>query len=635
MAISNYKFVAYIHDHPNVKPKELADLLGVGERSVRTYVRRANESLNSAAKVLLKYGGYSLAIFDQNGFSSWVERNNRRYKGSSIPTTFQERVAYLTEDLLLRDDFITIDELAGSLYVSGTTISHDLAQVESNIKSFGLELERRPRHGIRVVGDEKTRRLCIASLPVASIAQKLSVADGDVHELLTSIGACVDVALSTNGIAMSAMSHRNLMVHIAVALLRMQSGCYMPPTERFEKLEGTHSHKAACDIARELSQEFSVELSKEEILYMAVHLAGKQMLPSADNSENGVVISEEVWCVVSLMLETVLNVFNFDLRDNLELRMNLARHIVPLSYRLKCHMPLKNPMLRAIRERYPLAWSMAAESSIVLADAYGAAPSDDEIGYIALTFALALGREESQVVGKNIVIVCASGVGTARLLEYLYRNEFGKWLESIETCDLNHIDEVDFSNVDYVFTTVPLDKSLPVPVREVSMFMDESEVRDIRCILSNEIHPSGDSLSDYFDEKLFFPNLEATTREEALDYLCDRRIAFGGAGKDFKELVFRREELMYTTFGDNVAMPHPLEAVSDSTLITVGVTKAPIPWGEHEIQVIFLLSVAKDAPINHILYDSLAKIMIDGSSISKLANEPTWGVLTGLLNGET
>ncbi|MFR3877678.1 MAG: PRD domain-containing protein [Collinsella sp.] len=87
--------------------------------------------------------------------------------------------------------------------------------------------------------------------------------------------------------------------------------------------------------------------------------------------------------MVSEMLELVWDSYHFDLRGDLELRMNLARHIVLPRFASSIAF-IDNPLLADIKERFTLAYSMALDSSTILAQKYGNRLSDDEVGYIAL-----------------------------------------------------------------------------------------------------------------------------------------------------------------------------------------------------------------------------------------------------------
>ena len=73
-----------------------------------------------------------------------------------------------------------------------------------------------------------------------------------------------------------------------------------------------------------------------------------------------------------------------------------------------------------------------------------------------MAFALALEQQADQPRRKRILIVCASGAGSARMLEHQYRKLFGMYIDSIETCDVDRVGSFVFSHIDFVFTSVPL-----------------------------------------------------------------------------------------------------------------------------------------------------------------------------------
>lgn len=84
--------------------------------------------------------------------------------GSLLPQVPDQRISYLLCIFLLRDTWVTVDDLCARLYVSRGTVTADLKHVERVVGAYGLELTRRPYHGMRVSGPERLRRLCLARL---------------------------------------------------------------------------------------------------------------------------------------------------------------------------------------------------------------------------------------------------------------------------------------------------------------------------------------------------------------------------------------------------------------------------------------------------------------------------------------
>lgn len=622
------KLIDIIDAHPDIDPVDLAERFSVSDRSVRTYVRKTNEALGSCAQIEKRRGGgYSLRVLNASAFAALRARDAHAGQ-DAVPTTPEARVDYLLNDLLSRADWITVDDLASILFVSRNVITSDLRQVAATLERFGLVLEKRPHYGIRVTGPEMSRRLCLANLTLDCIIGTGGSASLDV------IARCVSESLAEEDFQINSAAYQNLLVHIAVAVERIRANCYVPmEPEHLERMRSTPEYLIAKKVAAAVERELAAELPEEEIGYIAIHLAGKQTLytPGSDADAN-LVISDEVWNVVSRMLEMVWNAFHFDFRNDLELRMNLARHIVPLSVRLRYRMRIDNPLLSDIKQRFPVAYSMALESSCILAEEYGNALSEDEVGYIALAFALAIERQKSERPRKNILVVCASGQGSARLLEWRYRQEFGTWLDRIETCDVAHVASRDLTGIDYVFTTVPLERKLPVPVCEVKYFLDDEDVNSVRRILSGEAAAAA-PLAAYFDERLFLGALDAEDKDGALDALCARVAEVHDVPGDFRALVQRREELAQTCFGDLVAMPHPVTPVTTSTFVAVAVLNHPVSWNGQEVRAVFLVSVSslRDQKLDA-FYRGMARLLTSREAIQKLVSNPDFATLLDVID---
>lgn len=647
------ELVRFLKEHPAVPPREVATRLHVSPRTLRSYVSHANDSLRGIAHIEVERGvGYHLDVLDSAQFDAWLASNSGESSHLAVKTP-AERVDYLLNDLLVRTDWIKLKELSNVLYVSKSSLSSGLQEVEKRLSAYGLTLERRSHYGIRVVGPEMARRLCLANAAIDASRAAESCDDeatssgsllsrslkekglGTTREILSVISRCVEGATSESDFQINSAAYQNLLTHIVVALLRIEEGCYVPmDDEGLKSIVASREYSVAEEIGRRVTQETGIELPCEEIAYIAIHLAGKQTLYDSPGEDNGLVISDSVWTVVTKMLERVWSAFRFDFRNDLELRMNLARHIVPLAVRLRYNMKLTNPLLPDIKTRFPLAYSIAVDASSVLTETYGAKLSADETGYIALAFELALERSKTQIDKKNVLVVCASGAGSARLLEYQCRREFGDYINEVTTCDVVNIGQVDFTHIDYVFTTVPINRELPVPVREVTYFLDSSTAAEARAFLSGSVSSASCDLDHYIKPSLFFPHVAATDKAAVLDSLIGEVERQCDVDDQFRAMVLRREEAAATSFGNNVAMPHPLEATGSDTFVCVGLLDHPVVWDEEgeTVQAVFLVSFAgaMSRELRRFIR-LLADVLINSQAIERLLQDRSWDVLVSLL----
>ena len=614
-----------IEREQGISPEDLADKLGVSTRTLRTWTSKANGTLSGIAEIECRRGaGYHIKVLDQLEYARWKRAGSSlAHAGSNaapsavvVPQTHDDRISYLVVDLLSRNNWITIDELSSVLYISRATVSKELRSIEGILSRFDLTIERRPNRGIRIQGSEFNRRLALASVIVNRLVPGQEEVTG--RRRLDVVTAAVDDITRREGYALNRSVYQNLVVHLSVALARIEQGKYVPfQPDNLERISETLEYGLAMRIAERIGSELGLDFPREEIAYIAIHLAGKRLLPADTQDEGGSVISDEVWGIVSKMLDVVWNAFRFDFRFDLELRMNLARHIVPLSARVRYHMNLENPMLADIKAKYPLAYAMAAESAVVLERAYDGVLSEDEVGYLALAFALAVENHTERMNRKRLLVVCASGTASSRLLEHRLIKRFGESIEHIETCDAESAAAFDYATVDYVFTTVPLAVNPPVPVCQISLFFEEGEADQLETMLSD--HPHRIGAERYFDPALFFPHLELTTREEALLFLCKALIDAHRAPASLTGLVFQREALFDTAFGNLMALPHAIEAVGNRTEIAVGLFDHEIDWAGKPVRCVMLISFARDPePDITELYRTIAAVFESEGAIRNL-----------------
>lgn len=626
MTVYDIDVIQAIQQEQGIAPDRLAEKLGISRRTLRDRISRLNKALEGIAAISYsrRRGGYVLSVDDEGRLSAWIER--RRAIVSEDPAArINSRVARLLNYLLLRTDWITIDELAKMLYVSRSCISGDLKRVEGELARFRLSIERRPHRGIRVVGPEMGRRLCLADAALHRLAVQEGVAklfDNEFSSLLSKVADLIDTVLEQDDVAVNSLLYQNLLVHIAIAILRIRGGNYIPLESIPEPPTDTEIVSAAEHISQAVSKAFAIELPPGEVAYIAIHLAGKQVLYEGASKSDGSVITDEAWEVVGRMLEIVWKVYRFDFRNDLELRMNLARHVVPLSTRLTYHMNLVNPLLDEIKESYPLAFAMAGEAATVLADEYRYYPSEHEIGYIALGFALALERQKAEKAQSRVLVVCASGEASSHLLAYRIQQEFGAYLAGITTCNVAQVKEQDFSKIDYVFTTVPLNMTLPVPVREITLMFNEEDRDTAGRMLKGE--ETTESFERFVPRDLFFTHRRFADKSVAISFLCNAARSWAPAEirDNFENLVWQREHAAPTSFGGEVAIPHPFESQTTKTFIAVAVCDEPVAWGPGDVHVIILICASKlpEARLDK-FYRPLMGFINNADAVQRLINQ--------------
>lgn len=604
----------------------LAKDLLVSDRTVRGDIRTLNEELESAgAQIETVYGkGYHLVVHDPECFTAFLKQE---VEARATPSTPKERRQYILEYLLTSRDYVRKSDLEERLFVSTKSLTDDLREVERVLTEHGLALDRRPSRGLKIEGPEFNRRLCIASV-IERFDWCLSDENSPAFGSIERIQAIILERLDEACLVVPEMVLYNLSVHVLVAARRIRAGVYVPMVGEDQMGLGQRELEAARSVAEGVGEELGVRFPDSEVNYLAIHLAGKQSLGEPVCSDN-VTISPDVDETVRAMVARVDDAYPFGLGSDLELHMNLCRHVGPLGVRLHYGMRLENPLLPEIREKYFLAYSMAVLACSVLEEKYDAKVSEDEAGYVALALALALERQRTGVARKRILLVCGSGVTSAQLVKYKYEQEFADCIETIETVNAASLASVDFSKFDYVLTTVPVRVKVPIPILRVGLFSDRGQIAAVRHAISS----SGEGwVRAYYHEELFVPQLRASSREEALSQLCSLVEEHCGLNGGFLDLVLERERLAPTSFGNRIAMPHPVRTVSESSFVCVGILERPIMWSGKDVQVVFLVSVAREKePDLQRFYQTTARFLMDEDSVTRLIKTRSFEDLVGSL----
>ncbi len=269
--------------------------------------------------------------------------------------------------------------------------------------------------------------------------------------------------------------------------------------------------------------------------------------------------------------------------------MMLRRHLGPLSARIRNFMSMKNPLIREMKDKYPLSFAMAGSASTALNEHYGVLLSEDEIGYIAFSFALATERAVMDKMRKRVLLVCASGRGSEQFLIYKCRSLFSEYISRIDACDMSRLLKVDFREYDCVFTTTPLPVSVPMPIYELPYFPDENDIAGVKEFLSGDLWFP---VERYYPAEMFLPHISARTKEEVLRLMCGHAMNLRKLPEDWERAVLERERTARTSFGSQVAFPRANMACGQQTFAVVGILDEAIEWSGFPVQVVVLVCIA-------------------------------------------
>jgi lichenan operon transcriptional antiterminator len=611
----------------------LANVIQVTSRTIRNDMKELDALLteNGAAIRAVRGTGYELIIHDHELFRTLLKEifQTDSPKSKGIPTLPEERADYLIKRLLLSEGYVKLEDLAEELYISKSTIQNDLRTVKKRLKAYGLELEKRPNYGLKLKGDEMKWRFCMSEYLFNRKETERSLIQDGVpllpEEEMKVIQTITLEQIKEEEITLSDIGLNNLIIHIAIACKRIQSGNYVSwYKEELKDIIKQKEFEVATNILKKIGERLKIKFPFAEIAYVAIHLLGTKITvdPALCETEVQTFIDPDIYALTMEILETIENKLRLGIQHDKELVVGISLHLKPAINRYRFRMNIRNPMLETIKSNYTIAFEAAILAGMVLKEKMGIEIDENEMGYLALHIAAAMERSRmNDQRKKRCMIVCASGVGSARLLYYKLRSRFGSRLEILGTTEYYKLDQIPMQSLDFLISTVPIPHPLPIPVIEVNTILEGMDLEKIeRAIFEN-----AGRILEYAREELVFLQQTFKSREEVLHFLGDQLQQAGLVDETFLASVFEREALSPTSFGNLVAIPHPIVPQTETTFWAVCTLQKPIEWGDKRVQFVCLLSVKKNSREDlQKMYDLLGKVVNDGQMVQQLLKCKTY-----------
>ncbi|MFD1408859.1 PRD domain-containing protein [Kroppenstedtia eburnea] len=481
--------------------KKLAETLGVSERTIHRDLSGVEASLDGMGLSLRKKTGVGISL---EGDSAGLEAL-RSVLAEQPETEFtpDERKTLLLCTLLVTSEPVKLIALAQDLHISSATVRQDLSRIEGWLASFGLTLVKKRGWGVQVTGNEKDRRAAIRSLLaehfdeaeiLGMLKQSLQRKTGNYsglvmerllgmveREKLSAVEEAVKEEIGRLPYSLADGAYIGLVVHLALAVERIEQGETLTfDSKLLHELQMTREYRIAARIASRLESEFQQEFPESEVANLTLHLRGAKLGSDRQNwleSEVGAAAVE-----AGELIRRVEQELNVSLADDPSLMQGLAAHLERAVYRMKLNLPIHNPLLARIEQDYPAVFAAVQQAIKEVFPQYRV--PREEIGYLVMHFGSALARKR-RGRSPSVLVVCASGIGTSKLLVSQLQTEFPE-LRRIRNASLLELQQQGLSEYDLVISTIPLESD-EVDVLRVHPYLTGEDLVKIRAYLDERM----------------------------------------------------------------------------------------------------------------------------------------------------
>ena len=596
--------------------QELAAELSLSDRTVRTYLKDLKALIESnGGNIVSKQGyGFQLEILDRTSFNLFLIEHHLLDKNieQSQCREASERKHYILNLLLFESQKIDVETLSEQLFISSSQLNKDIAEIKSQLQSYELTLKR--SHSlIYVDGEEKAKRHFIMSY----FFHEESI--NFLHHLSYFNQTCEAISFDTltiiildecreANIKLSDVMIQNIVLHLSLSIKRLQSGLSIQNLDLPLSTDSTLEYQVSKRIIARIESIIGFHFPKEEQMYLTLHLMSKSNLIQNN-------LDEELGGSLANLLAKIQQETGYPFWHDEQLKNGLIQHLKPMLVRLQQNIKLENPLIDEIKNQYAEVFRLVKHYFNQLPNLNNYDVNDDEWGYLALHFLASLEKLKNDQKAK-VLIICATGLGSAQLLKNRVEREFDERVKIVATRGYYEIEPAMLNDIDFIISSVDLSsKVFKVPVFHVSVFFCEEDVQAIRRYLSHRQSPNSlpknalplvsddkkqnhaKHIAQLFDEiaaDYFYLCQQKPTKQAVIDHLL--HLLSVNEAKNFKQemnkQMEKRQAIGEIIFSPTIVVPHPAIPVGKIAKIAIAVIPEGLIWDEHyqDIKFVFMIS---------------------------------------------
>lgn len=587
----------------------------VSMRTVQSDIKKIREHLATtryAELISVASKGSQLIIKDYTAFQVNIQQ-----KEIISESNQSDRVRKLCVLLLNQKRPINRQKILDQLFIASSTLNMDLKEADKLLSNYQLSVERKRNSGIFISGNEYDKRKCLLKLGHLDIHQGQSSMETE-ESFRQEIEMVLVSVLLKHHFHISETLFQNLIVHIEMAIKRMKSGFYIGSDEFGGITDFDSEMEVSTEIFQRLAERSYFKVSQEEILNLAIYIKGKS------DYENDDYISEEVNTFILHALKEINEKFDIDFRQEIDLRISLALHLMPLLTRIEYNIQNENKLLDQIKQSFPLGFDIAAYMCMLLQNTIDKKIEEGEIAYLAIYFNQYLAKYNDISGKKRILIITSLKRSESILLRQRFATWFSNEITILTLVNTHEVGFLDIEDYDVIFTTEQTELTDKMGAILISFFPSEQEYSKIKLAIDG--FNDKFEIVNLFDEALFRYG-HFTNKKEVLDKICSISVSkVGNKVFQLREAVELREEIGSSYFGNGIALPHPINPILAETFVSVILLKNELDWDSdgNKVHLVMLVAIEKNNAKVFQLWNYLAKIIQEKGFVDRVIKNPTF-----------
>lgn len=578
--------------------EELANHLHVSARTIRNDINELNQTLiDTGVQITSKRSsGYLLVAADEQDLKKLSQSSNSFLSRD-------ERVRHIAFRLCLSDAPINLYDLEDEMYISRTTLEHDLHSLRRKyILPDPHILFFRHRNHISFENDERKRRIILNRLfsenwnynARGNAFFQYQYMDERIVNLIIHE---VNFYMTKYNIMMEDINMVTLDLAIAIMYYRVTSGHELTNVISHTYCDATAVHavnELLDSLETRLDCRFSsIEREDIHLLVSCGRLLDASLLNFASVSN---FFKPSIIQLTDSYIEYIKENYQIDLSKDEDFYITILQYFrylsLPLHYfnRIDTHFDVA-------RTKFLIEFEIAFAFQPFALEYYGFYLDYTEILYLAFCISGAMAYMKQASPKLKTVIMCHLNLPSSWELKHQISSRFDDYIDIIALLPVYIKDSYDFSKVDLVVTTAnkEITKSPNCKTLLISPFLTYKDQENLERLIQQEqlqhlYTPSLPSLHNLLEQAFWHERVANEDYFSVFELLANDFIQNGYVDSSYLTEVFRRESIFTFAFQPSVVLVYST-VPSTRTCLSIATYEHRIRWNTYKIRTVVMAAI--------------------------------------------
>lgn len=581
--------------------EELANQLHVSSRTIRSDVIEINEALKDFhVRIASKRSwGYLLEAEDSADLK-------RLSQTSSSFLSRDERVRHITFSLCLADEPLNLYDLEDEMFISRTTLEHDLHALRKKyiLPEPHIEFIRHKNY-ISFGPDERKRRLVLNRLFTDNWNYN---ARGNAYyqyqyldeQIVNQIMRETNYYLNLHHIILEDINMVILNLMIAIMYYRIISGHELSslPDQAQHTYYTPDAVMAVDEILDSLEHRLNCNFPKTERHDIYLHVSCGCLLDAQKLNFRtvGDYFSPDIITLADTYLKNINITYDLDFSTDEDFYITLLQYLRYLA--LPLHNLNRVPVgIDIVRSKFLIELEIAFHFQPLALEFYGNYLNYNELIYLAFCVSGAMAYLDRTATKLKTVVMCQLNLPASWNLKHQILNKFSDFIDLYALLPIYVKDNYDFSDIDLIITTANkfITDTPGCETMLISPFFTLSDQQNIASHIMqaqlNRLYKRDlPSLEQLFSEAVWHERITTDSYFSILELLANDFIDRGYVSCEYLTGILRRESILTFAFQPSIVLMYCLSP-STRTCMSVATLEHRIKHNNYKIRTFIMVCI--------------------------------------------